>query len=253
MLRHVVISFFLTVLVACQSPANMKKLQTENSDLKFELEQAQEQIQILQASEQGLMTQLNELNRVAEVLGTEKTSRVQESLGVRSQVRRFVQEQIDALREFLLNSNLLDYIGGELVARQYVEISPMVLVDLLYPIPDSGTLMGVTGYFSASTSLQLKILRPVKNRYVVVWQSQLLAVEQAGVNRLQLPVSVGVEKGDLIAYVFNEAPNLAFDRGTGDTRYFNRDLELGNLVSLSSLRGGGEKRTYSIGVYAILK
>ena len=135
-----------------ESPVDMKKLQDQNSSLQQQLGQARQQINTLQAEKSVLKKDVAELNRVVGVLGQEKSSRVQESTSLRGQVRRFVQDQIDGLKQFLLASNLLDYIGGELVERVNVDEKPLLIVDLLNKVPSTGSLTGVSGYFFTRAS-----------------------------------------------------------------------------------------------------
>ena len=251
--RNRIIIALAVMLSACQVTPEIAELQSENTTLQTQLTGAQQQIKDLKAQEKELQTQNQELKRVSNVLTMEKTSRVEESSTLRLQVRKFVQQQIDDLKAFLVKGNLLDYIGSELVKRSHVDNKAMGLVDFAHPMPHSGSLTGVAGFFSAPADLRLKVLRPINDKYVVIWQSEILSVVKAGENRIQLPVSVGVEPGDLIAYVFPEAVNVSFDKGTGDTRYTDRDLALGDALSASSFDGEDEKRAYSLGILAILE
>ena len=106
------------MLAGCQAAPGVQQLQDQNSSLQNQLEESNRQNDTL-AAEKALLVQKNtELNRVLAVLGQEKTSRADESTNLRGDVRVFVQEQVDNLKQFLLRSNLIDYIGGELVERQ---------------------------------------------------------------------------------------------------------------------------------------
>ncbi len=241
------------MLTACQATPEMAELQNRNAGLQTQLAGAKNQISDLKAQEKKLQAQVQELTRVSRVLSVEKSSRVEESSTLRLQVRKFVQQQIDDLKAFLVTGNLLDYVGSELIKRSQVDSEAMGLVDFANPMPRSGSLTGVAGYFSAPTDLRLKILRPINEKFVVIWQSDMLSIDKAGENQIQLPVSVGVEPGDLVAYVFPEATNVSFDKGTGDTRYADRDLALGDALSASSFDGEDEKRAYSLGVLTILE
>jgi len=87
---------------------------------------------------------------------------------------------------------------------------------------------------------------------VVIWQSDSLQAPRAGVTRVNFPVSVGVEKGDFMAYYFHAAGLVSYDTGTGNTRYQDKPVALGELVKASRLDGEREKRAYSLGVYGLL-
>ena len=178
-------------LCSCQTTPEVKQLQADNSRLEKELGQAREDIQRLQGSEQRLQAEVDELNRVIGVLDVEKQSRTTESAHLRGQVRGFVQQQIDGFKEFLVAGNLLDYVGGELVERATSDTKPLMLVDLHNRIPRTGTLTGVGGHFLGATQLVVKVLRPIDQSLVVIWESPLLKVAEPGVAKVSFPVAVG--------------------------------------------------------------
>ncbi len=239
-------------LTACLTQPNVKELRDENSQLQRQLDQASDEITDMRVREERLLTELSERNRVIDVLSTEKSSRVRESSQLRSLVRDFVEAQIDSYRDFLLQSDLLDYVGGELVSRSHRGEESRTLVDLANPIPRSGTLTGMAGYFESSAQLVVKVLRPVQDELVVVWESKPISTEQSGVVRLSFPVSVGVDEGDIIAYQFDGAVPISYDRGTGNTRFQREGLTLGSMVEPDDLAGAEERRAYSIGVLGLL-
>ena len=75
---------------------------------------------------------------------------------------------------------------------------------------------------------------------------------RAGRQRLEFPVTVGVEKGDVLAYHLAQPGMVGFDTGTGDTRYLDEDIAVGTTVKPSSLEGENDKRAYSVGVFGLL-
>lgn len=242
----------LLLVAGCQPAANVKEMQDRNAQLSASLNQAQEKIDSLTAEGQQLRSEIAELERVASVLDSEKTLRVKESSSLRGEVRRFVQQQIDQYKAFLVDSQLLDYVGGELVQRSQVEESPRLLVDLANPMHADGTLTGVKGHFVAAGTFRVKILRQVEDRLVVIWESKPLSVNRAGVSQIDFPVAVGIEKGDVIGYSFMDNAVVSFDTGTGDTRYTSKDVALGQMIKASSLSGEKERRAYALGVYGLL-
>jgi hypothetical protein len=237
---------------ACQSPPNIQQLQNENNALQQQLSSSNQQVELLEADKEVLQNDMAELQRVMGVLGQEKSSRVTESTNLRGEVRQFVQLQMDSLKQFLLASDLLDYIGGETVARSKVDESPMLVVDLYNAVPRNGILTGLRGYFQRPGSLSVRVLRPVEDDLVVIWASRSIEVQEQGEQQLKFPVSVGVEKGDHLAYYFAEPGMVSFDTGTGDSRYLSSDKLVGNIVRPSSLKGANEKRAYSVGVFGLL-
>lgn len=244
------------LLAACQAPQNDQQLQQQNQQLATELESARTDIRRLESSEASLQAEVQELTRVMGVLGTEKSSRIQESSQLRGLMREFVQDQIDLLKEFLVKGDLLDYVGGELVDRTANGAKPeqnLVLVDLANAMPAEGVLTGVGGYFTMPGSFRVKVMRPVEDNLFVVWESKPLSVAAAGKTRINFPVNVGVEKGDLLAFYFPHQVIAALDTGTGDTRTYDGDVALGKSLATRSLANGKQKRAYSLGVYGLLK
>lgn len=241
-----------TILSACQTTPAQKELLTKNKTLQTELDASRQTIKQMELKQDKLSQDIATLEGVVGVLGEEKSSRVEESSQLRNQVRKFVQGQIDAYKQFLLRGDLLDYIGGELVERKHVEDKPLLLVDMANTVHRSGSLTGVGGYFVKPGPFTVTVLRPVGKQLVSIWQSQSLVVSDLGVQQVAFPVSVGVQKGDVLAYHFPQGVGVGFDRGTGDTRYLAKGLTVGGTVSKGSTSGEKEKRAYSIGVYGLL-
>ncbi len=251
-LRVICAGALLGVLVSgCQTPANLQELEQRNSSLKSKLNTANSRIAQLESDKQGLEAQVQELNRVVNVLNTEKDSRVQESSQLRGAVRQFVQKQIDQLKEFLLAGNLLDYVGGELIARSQADNKPILLVDLANRIPKDGMVTGVGAYFDKPTTLTVKVFRPVGANLVAIWESQPLSITAPGLQKISFASSVGVKKGDIIGY-YQSVPGVSYDLGTGDTRFMDKDIKPGTMLSRKELSGEDKRRAYSIGVFGLL-
>ncbi len=231
----------------------MQQLMDKNTALEEKLASAMQQISSLESEQRILAKDNTELKRVMAILDTEKTTRTTESANLRLQVRRFTQAQIDNLKEFLVQSDLLDYVGDELFDRTKLDAEPAVLIDFANPIPRNGSLVGVSGYFVQASSFVVNVMRPLNERLVVIWQSPSIAVEHAGAQRVRFPVSVGVEGGDVIAYDFLAGVGVKYDQGTGDTALSKRNFTLGASVDPDSLKAREEKRAYSLGVIAILE
>mgnify|MGYP000612124829 CR=1 FL=1 len=83
--------------------------------------------------------------------------------------REVVQREIDGLKAFLVKGDLLDYVGGEQVARKKYDNRPLMLVDLQNAVPRPGVLTGVGGYFAKPTQMVVKVLRPINKDLVVIW------------------------------------------------------------------------------------
>jgi len=248
------LSVFTVVLAlgACAAAPQTQQLLNENKNLQGQVAEANSRIAKLEADNRVRQQEIDELNRVLSVLDTEKSSRVQESSVLRGQVRNYVQQQIDSLKNFLVLGNLLDYIGGELVERSLTEDQALMLVDLANPVPRNGTLTGVGAHFTKPSPFIVKILRPTGDQLVVIWESKPIIVREAGLMRYDFPVTIGLEQGDYLAYYFPEGTGVSFDEGTSDVRYLTRDVKLGDNLRKSNLLGENKKRAYSIGVYGLL-
>ncbi|WP_341937883.1 hypothetical protein [Marinimicrobium sp. C2-29] len=247
-----IVLIVLVGLAGCVAQPDIKELRDDNQELERRLSQASDEISELRVSEQRLLDQLDERERLIGVLETEKSSRTQDASELRSSIRAFIESQIDSYQSFLLQADLLDYIGGELVERANGVEESRTLVDLDNPIPDAGTLTGVAAHFLETSSFKVKVLRPVDDQWVVIWESMELTVEETGRQRISFPVSVGVERGDVIAYWFSGPVPISYDLGTGDTRYLREDLAVGSTLETRHLSGAEEGRAYSVGVVGLL-
>lgn len=244
---------FSLMLAGCQTTGEMKKLKDANQSLETQLSKANAEIAALKQREQSLSNELNNTKQVLGVMGTEKQSRVAESTALRQQARTFLLEHVDRMRQFLLDANLNDYVGGEQVVRKLTEKGPALIADFSHPIPRGGQLLGVAAHLSAACSFSVRVLRKVENEYVVIWQGPKLEAKQAGTNRMMFPVAVGVEPGDIAAYFFPDAQCVAFDKGTGNFRYVTNDILLGGSIYATRFDGEKDKRMYSLGVFGLLK
>jgi len=243
----------LFLLSGCQTPPEMQQLESQNQSLQKQLDDSNKHLALLQKQQATLQVEFTEARRLIGILGQEKSARVSESSNLRGQVRRFVQKEIDGLKSFLVSSNLLDYIGGELISRAHVDDKSIMLVDLANKVPRRGILTGLAGQFVKPTTLVVKILRPVDDKLVVIWESRTLKIKRAGLIKYTFPVTVGVEKGDVVGYYFPQAASVYFDEGSGDTRYLHQNMKPGSSARVSSLSGKDRQRSYSIGVYALLR
>lgn len=225
---------------------------TTGPSIEQQLSDAKKEIRDLKQSEMSLRDSISDLRHTTTVLTTEKTSRVEESSSLRGEVRKFVQANIDNLKEFMVKGDLLDYIGSEQVPRLKQDGESLLLVDFANPALQAGALTGVGGIFVKPGIFQTKILRPVGSQYVVIWESKPIKVTSGGKQLFQLPFSVGIDKGDVIGYYFPQSVNVGYDTSTGDTRYTSGDKELGSSINKTFMSGVAERRAYSIGVYGLL-
>jgi len=243
----------MILLVGCMADSNVKELQDTNAQLERELMAASDEISDLRVQEERLRSNISELERLIGILETEKSSRVQESSQLRQLVRGFIRDQIDDYRSFLLRGDLLDYVGSELVQRAHQsEEEALFLLDLSNPMPRSGTLTGFAGYFYQQGQVSLRVLRPLDDELVVIWTGPEMTVSEPGRVRMSLPVSVGVEAGDIVGYHFSGPVAVSHDRGTGEVVRLREDLALGAVIKRKNLPNQSESRAYSIGALGLL-
>lgn len=252
MKNKIAVALLAIGLAGCQTPPDIKQLENEKAGLQSQLDEANSYITRLKSDKSSLETELAERDRVIGVLSGEKNSRVVTSTKLRGQVRHFVQDQVDLLKSFLLEGNLLDYVGGELVERTAVDEEPVLVVDMANAVPKDGSLTSVGGYFVRPGDLTVKVMRQVEDDFVVVWESDVQSIKSAGLQKVGFSVTVGVQKGDVMAYYLSQPGMVGFDSGTGDTRYLKEDISFGRTISVSSLMGEKQKRSYSLGVYGLL-
>ncbi|NQY36790.1 MAG: hypothetical protein HRT37_17835 [Alteromonadaceae bacterium] len=252
-MRSLIITLVCTsILLGCGSTNNKGDLKAVNTNLRNQIALEEQKNTQLRADNILLNRKIETLDQVITVLDTEKGSRVEESSVLRSQVRKFVQNQVDVLKAFLVEGRLLDYIGGELVERSNVENKPSTIVDLGNKITSAGVLTGVGAYVMQPTSMKVKILRLIDKKLVVIWESNIINMTTVGISRHQFANSIGVERGDVIAYEFNKNVGIGYNIGTSNSRYTNDPLTFGMSISVNSLLGKKDKRSYSMGVYGLL-
>lgn len=251
-MRTIITLVAVTSLLAGCGSTGGNNPQNVITNLEIKLEKEQDKNKNLYNENRVLKLDVDKLNGVVSVLDTEKDSRVEESSILRNQVRKFVQSQISLLKEFLVEGDLLDYIGGELVQRKNIENNPTTLVDLNNTINSTGVLTGIGAYVISPSEVNVKVLRSIGNNLVVVWESSPIKLSKLGLNKQQFMNSVSVEKGDVIAYEFNKNVGVGFSEGTADTRYSLNPLTLGEIIQVNSLTGARNKRAFSIGVYGLL-
>ena len=252
MRRLLLLPIGLAVLTGCGSTSNKSDLSAVNTNLRHELNEQKQVNTELVAKNTLLGKEIDNLNQVISVLGTEKSSRVKESSILRGQVRKFVQSEIDGLKNFLVEGDLLDYVGGEIVERSNVDRKPMTVVDLSNRIPTAGVLTGVSAFINEPTEMKVKVLRYIESNLVTIWESSVIVMKRKGPNRRQFDNSVGVEKGDVIAYEFVKNSGVGYSAGTGNSRYSSDPLTLGSTIRVKSLMGEKQKRSYSMGVFGLL-
>ena len=247
--------FFLLIfffLSGCASvPEKVRMLEARTKDLSTRLETAENRVAVLERANVELTELLQRQRDITKTLGREKAVHVSQVGDLRQNTREFLSSQIAFLREFSQKTELLDYVGGELISRQYLEGKDVTLVDLKNTIPAGGSLFGTWGHFAASCTYIVSVLRKVDEKWFVIWQSEPFTVVNTAMQKFDFRVPVSVEKGDVIAYTFRGVVGVKYDRGTGETVYVTDDLKTGGAVKRSDFKGESDQRTYSIGVVGV--
>ena len=201
----------LLILTACKSsiPEKIQLLEQQNKDLNVSLQTTQNYVTELEKQNTDLAASLDVQNNISNALGKEKEAHVKKSLNLQQNIRSFLKSQMSIFREFSQNSDLLDYIGGELIERKKLEDKDLALVDLRNRIPSGGTLLGTCGYFSSPCRYLINILRKANDEWFVVWQAGPFDVSGTQKQTFDFRVPVSVEKGDVVAYAFQGSGNIA--------------------------------------------
>ena len=249
--RLLLLSLLFCLLGCASVPEKVRMLETRTRDLSTRLETAENRVAVLEKANVELTELLQRQRDISRTLDKEKAVHVSEVGDLRQNTREFLSSQIAFLREFSQKTELMDYVGGELISRQYLEGKDVTLVDLKNTIPAGGSLFGTWGHFAGSCTYLVNVLRKVDDKWFVVWQSEPLTVVSTEIQKSDFRVPVSVEKGDVIAYTFRGVVGVKYDRGTGETVYVADDLKTGGSVRRSDFKGEADQRSYSIGVVGI--
>ena len=232
-------------------PEKVKVLEAQTADLSLRLKESNAHLVTLEKENLELKAALQQQLNIAKALGKEKAVHLSTIGDLRQNIRTLLAAQMGFLREFSQKAELHDYVGGELIIRQYLEGNGLTLLDLKNTIPSGGSIFGTWGYFTSPCSYVVSILRKVNEKWFVVWQSDTVEVVKTNLQTFDFLAPVSVEKGDVMAYTFRGIVGVTFDRGTGETLYAEKALRTGGAVERSDFKGGGDKRTYSLGVVGI--
>ncbi len=240
----------LSLVCGCAT-TDVTQLKQENMGLRKDLEDSRDQISRLSERERELVEQTVQLKNLCDLLDKEKSIRIDESSALRSEVRKFVRGSMITLRDFTRKEELQDFVGSELLARNRTEGENQLLVDLRHPLTKPGLVTGGWAYLMAPSDISFCLLRNVDNKFIVIWQSPLFRVGQAGVAKLMFDIPINTN-GDEYFGVYNAgAVRVPFDVGSGDVRYIRGPVKEGQTFSRADLEGK-ENRAYSFGVVGFM-
>jgi len=244
------------VLGGCATPdQRIVQLKAENQSLMNQTRDQEQQIATLKIDKKYFRTDGVYSPRRSQVLDKEKTERIQESQNLRKGVRQFTDEVMKIMRDNYKKMEIVDYIGGELVARQTTgsEIN-QVLVDMLHPLPANGTLIGGRVYVTGPVRLNFCLLRPTadKDELVVVDMSRELSARETGEQQMAFEVPMAAHRGDLIGIYCPEAVAIPYDDvDTGYVLMSRGSVKVNSSVDLKPIESRN-KRAYSFGVMGFL-
>lgn len=243
-------------LAGCATPdQRVARLEAEKQNLLNQTRDQEQRIASLDQDKKHLTGELDYYTRRSQTLDKEKTERIRESQELRRGVRIFTDEVMKTMRDNYKKTEIVDYIGGELIPRRTTGVeSKLVLVDLLHPLPSGGTLIGGRAYVSGPTRLQFCLLRPTddKDELLVADVSRELKAEKPGEQQLTFEVPMAARKGDFIGVCCPESVAIPYD-----------DVDTGCVIPV---RGGVKvnatldigpaadrnKRAYSFGMLGFL-
>lgn len=243
-------------VASCSTNATIKKLKSENDALQQEISSYQQSVTSYQGKVAALEMELKdshlkiqELDAFSSDLSKEKESRAEESSNLRAEVRQFIRQEMDDFRDFFKDSDIADYVGGELIDRPNTTGSNLTIIDFNHSFPNNGRLLGATIRAFQPTVFSVLIFRKVEDSLIVLWKSEPFKVENRGNSKVGFKLDVTVEKGDLLGFSFPENVGVSYTNKTGDTGILEGQLEPGKLIELSDIEDRSEKRSYSAGVY----
>jgi len=222
----------------------LAELQTENTTLKERLGQVSgERIETV--------TRFEECQRLTNILSREKMAKEQDLARLREVYRGHISGQYQALDGLLHNVELLDYFGGEIVAREKDQGSNMTLI-FQQPVTANGRILRVRADVVYKTRFKLLIFKPLEKELLCVWASDPLDIDNVGASEMvELPVPVHVQKGDIIGFYFPEKIGVYYDEKTGNFSVYKAMDKIGDRIERS--KTDSEKRNYSLGILTVLE
>lgn len=232
-------------------------LQQENAGLKQDIQAKVAQLEVLSAEKARLTSELDYCNRRASVLSKEKSARQDESTVLRKGIREFAEAMQKTLQTYFQRTEIVDYIGSELIERANVdaEQKTILLADLSNPVPAGGTLIGGRAWVKSPTRLNFCLLRlnPENGKYTIVTMTPEISAAQAGLQTWVFDIPMAARKGDLIGVYFPDAVSIPYDAvDTGQVVAIPGEAKIGASVSVG-VGESGNKRSYSFGVVGYLE
>jgi hypothetical protein len=125
-----------------------------------------------------------------------------------------------------------------------------------HPIPSGGQINGIGGYFTGSADIVIKLLRPVGNDYIVIYNKQVkVEAAEPGKQYIDFDSPFIAKKGDVIAYYFPGPVNVPYDSDIGINTYSKIKSDKyahGDRIAAEDIWHSDQiKRKYSLNYYGI--
>ena len=220
------------------------------------LRQKDQKIAEQQETIQNMGTDIAELNRQLNIITTEKGRNDARIRNIAASVREFIKKQMQENRNFLTDIALEDFIGNELIDRANSGDESMIIINVAHPVPSGGQINGIGGYFNGSADILVKLLRPVGNDYLVVYNKPVrVEAETPGEQYLDFDSPFIVKKGDILAYYFPGPVNVPYDVNIGINTYAKMRSDKyghGDRVAADNIWGSETvNRKYSLNYYGV--
>jgi len=200
--------------------------------------------------------QIIELNRRLTITSSEKGVNDDRIKNISFLVREYIKDQIRKNRDFLSEVELEDFIGNELIKREYSGESGLFIVDMANPVPSDGQINGIGGYFLGPTEVVVKLLRPMGKEFIVTDSKNLnFEIDKDGKTYIDFDNPLIVKKDDIIAFYFPKSVTVPYDSGLGVSTYSSLKedkYESGGRIASDDLSQANQiKRKYSLNYYGI--
>lgn len=231
-------------------------LQNENAGLKQDLQSKAGQLQVLSAEKTRLSAELDYCTKRSGVLMKEKSARLDEAAVLRKGIREFTEAMQKTLQTYFQRTEIVDYIGSELIARANTDAQKNVLLaDLSNPVTAGGTLIGGRAWLNGPTRISFCLLRlnPENGKYVIVSMTPVTTATQNGLQTWVFDLPMAARKGDLVGVYFPDSVTIPYDDvDTGQVIAIPGEAKAGDSIAIAS---GEERnrRSYSFGVVGYLE
>lgn len=223
--------------------ADVQQLRSENRALAGQVQEQRE-------AGARLAAELEACRAHAEVLSSEKGFRDDSLMRVRDLARAHIAGARAGLDELARTEELLDYVGGELIARTKFEDSAKRTVLLAAPLAGDLTIYKVKALPARATTFRLGVFRKTEEGLLCVAATEPFTMEaEAGVVTRELAVPLAAAAGDYLGFTFPERVGIQFDEKTGAFALYEQAAALGELIRKGP---AATALSYSLGVFGVL-